>query len=107
MAGTTGVIVFVTADKQEDVDRITESLLNEKLAACVNVVHGVDSHYWWKGSIEHVHENLLIIKTVKTKVVRVIKKVKELHSYEVPEVIAVDIDKGNPDYLKWIQESVK
>ncbi len=95
-------VLMVTTDKQRDVSAITKTLLSQKLAACVNVIDGMSSNYRWKGKIEKTKEKLLIIKTKKTLVKKVIKKVKEMHSYEVPEIIVLVITDGSKDYLDWI-----
>ena len=95
-------IVFVTADKARDIKKITDALLKERTAACVNVTGPVSSVYRWKGKIEKASEKLMIIKAPKANVKKIISTVKELHSYETPEIIAVDIAAGNPEYIKWI-----
>ena len=100
-------VVFVTASGLKEAEKISEALLKEKLAACVNIVRGVRSKYWWKGRIEKASESLLMIKTRKSKIPRLIRKVKKIHSYTVPEVIALPILQGNSDYLRWIGRSVK
>jgi len=99
--------VYVTADRQEDVDRIEEALLNEKLASCVSVIKGISSSYWWKGSIEKAEEKLMMIATKEPLVAEITKRVNELHSYEVPEVAVVEIKSGNANYIKWIMENTK
>lgn len=101
------VVVFITVSSPAEAKKISDALLKERLAACVNAVPGVVSRYWWKGKIETGKEILLIAKTVKAKVPAVIRRVKALHSYEVPEVIALPVSQGNPDYLKWVESSVK
>ena len=100
-------VVFVTASSVKEARRISLALLKHKLAACVNVVAGVHSRYWWKGRIESAREALLVIKTQRSKLPGLIHKVKKIHSYTVPEVIALPILQGNPDYLLWIGSSLK
>jgi periplasmic divalent cation tolerance protein len=85
---------------------ISKTLVEQKLAACVNITPKIQSRYWWKGKVETASESLLMIKTKKTLVSKLIKKVKDMHSYTVAEVIALPIIQGNPDYLQWIQTSV-
>ncbi len=97
-------VVFITIDKEKSADKIINVLLKERLAACVNRVKNVNSSYWWKGKIERAIENLLIIKTKKSMVNRLINRVKTLHPYTVPEIIAFDINEGNKDYIKWVME---
>jgi len=101
---TGAVVVFITASNREEAARLAEALVSEKLAACVNRVDGVSSVYWWEGKVEHAAESLLVAKTRGDLVEKLVARVKELHSYTVPEVIALPILAGNPDYLKWIGE---
>src|SRR3989344_6530376 len=98
--------VFVTASSPQEAKTIAQAVLRAKLAACVNIVPKISSSYWWKGKIETASESLLIIKTKNALIRKLIHKVKAVHSYAVPEVIALPIQEGNPDYLKWIGESV-
>src|SRR3989338_2477032 len=100
-------IVFITAKDNEEAKRIAHGLLKEKLIACANIIPGVQSMFWWEGKIDEAGEALLILKTKRSLIKKVIKTVKVLHSYQVPEVIALPIIEGNKDYLKWVNESVK
>lgn len=84
--------------------KLAEQLLGKRLVACVNIIPGVVSKYWWKGKMESDKESILLMKTTPSLVDDVIENVRALHSYEVPEVIVVDIDTGNPEYLAWIEE---
>lgn len=104
MANERRVVILVTTPGPEEGRKVAEALVGEKLVACVNMVESVSSIYRWKGKVERDREALLIMKTRATLVERVIARVKELHSYEVPEVIVLPIEAGNPDYLKWIEE---
>jgi periplasmic divalent cation tolerance protein len=99
-------VVLVTASSAEEAERIGRALVDERLAACANVVPGVVSTYWWQGRVEAAEEALIILKTRQDLVGRLTDRVKALHSYTVPEVIALPIVEGNPDYLRWIDESV-
>lgn len=96
-------IVFVTAKNEEEGKNIQEQLVKEKLAACVNSLP-VESCYTWKGKMERESEVLLIMKTKTSLFEKLAKRVKELHSYDVPEIIALPILKGSEGYLKWIDE---
>ncbi len=98
-------VVFVTASGRKEAQKIARGLLKEKLAACVNIVDGVDSFFWWQGKVDKAREALLVIKTKKGLLRRLIKTVVSLHSYEAPEVIALPIIAGNKKYLDWIDES--
>lgn len=89
---------------EKEADGLAEKLLEEKLVACVNIVTGLVSKYWWKGKIETDRESLLLMKTTPSLTGKVIERVRELHSYDVPEVIVCNIEQGNPDYLEWIGE---
>lgn len=101
------IIVLVTAGSKEEAEKIASGLLKEKLCACVNIVKDANSHFWWQGKLDKAKEALLIIKTKKSLLSRLIKKVKSLHSYEVPEIIALPVIAGHKPYLDWIDESTK
>ena len=98
-------VVFITAPRGKG-EELAAKLVESRLAACVNVVNGVRSVYWWKGRVERDEEDLLIVKTTESRLEELIRLVKEVHPYEVPEVIAVPIEKGLPEYLAWVEESV-
>jgi periplasmic divalent cation tolerance protein len=100
-------IVLVMAKDLAEARHIGERLVEERLVACANVVPGVDSTYRWKGKVERASEALLLMKTSSEKLDRLISRVKELHSYEVPEVLALPIERGSPEYLKWLKESLE
>ena len=100
------IVVFVTASSKKEAKLISTSLLEEKLAACVNILELAGSYFWWEGKIDYAKEILLIIKTKKKMLSKVVKAVKLKHSYTVPEVIAMPVIGGNRDYLRWIGESV-
>ncbi len=99
------IVVFVTAKDVTEAQKISEKLLNEKYAACVNVLEGVRSLFWWDGKVDRADEVLLIIKSQKKLFPKIIKAVKSVHSYSVPEIIALPIIDGQKDYLKWIKET--
>ena len=98
-------VVFITAPRGKG-EEIAAKLVEARLAACVNVVGGVRSIYWWKGRVERDEEDLLVVKTTGSRLEELIRFVKEIHPYEVPEVIAVPVEKGLPEYLAWVEESV-
>lgn len=87
--------------------RIAEALVDERLAACVNVLPAVGSVYRWDGRVERAEEVLLVIKTVRARLEALTARVLELHPYELPEVIAVDIAGGLPAYLAWIADATR
>lgn len=99
------LIVFVTASSKEEAERIAKGVLEEKLAACVNIIDAVHSHFWWQGKIDSAKEALLIIKTKKALINKLIRRVKSIHSYELPEIIALPIIYGSKEYLDWVNES--
>lgn len=99
------VILFVTASSNDEAAAIAKPLVEEKLAACVNIVPGLRSIYHWQGELCDEVEVLLIIKSQAEHVSAIIHRVKELHSYDVPEVIALQIRDGARDYLDWLKTS--
>ncbi len=99
-------VVLITAPNAKEADKISREIVRGKLAACASCIPSVRSRYWWKGKIEECSETLLIVKTKKSLVNKLVMKVKSVHSYSVPEVIALPIGSGNPDYLRWIKESL-
>jgi uncharacterized protein involved in tolerance to divalent cations/8-oxo-dGTP pyrophosphatase MutT (NUDIX family) len=99
------IIVFVTVGSASEGDRLGQALVEERLAACVNRLPGVHSIYRWEGKVEQSAEELLIIKTRKTVFRALEKRVRELHSYAVPEIIALPIVTGSEPYLKWLSEA--
>ena len=99
------LIVFVTVPSGEDASRIGESLVSERLAACVNVVPGIESIYRWQGKVTRDAEWLLMIKTTDERFEEMEQRVKALHAYSTPEVIAFKISRGSDDYLKWLRGS--
>jgi len=100
-----GIVVFITAGTDEEAKGIADKLLDQKKAACVNIIPKIDSHFWWQGKKEKSREVLLIVKSRGSLLDDIIRLVKEAHSYEVPEIIAIPIVGGNQDYLNWIKET--
>jgi len=101
------VAIFITVSTREGADKIAAVLLNKRRAACVNIISGVSSLFWWQEKLDSAQENLLIVKTKTAQLNEVVRLVKENHSYQVPEIIAVPIIAGNQDYLQWIDSTVK
>lgn len=99
------ILVLITAGDEAEAERISGALLQHRLVACVNRVSGVHSDFWWKGELDHADEVLLIAKSRAELWPRILETVREHHSYEVFEAIALPILEGNPDYLEWIQQS--
>jgi len=98
------IMVLVTCGSEEEAVKIAHSLVEERLAACVNITSPVRSIYRWEGKIWDEREWILIIKTQKRRFEELENKLKSLHSYSVPEVIALPIVKGSASYLKWLKE---
>src|SRR3989304_4270718 len=98
--------VYVTAASEDEARKIGRTLVEEKLAACANILP-VKSIYRWRGNIEETGEAAMFLKTRSELVAEVIKRVKQLHSYEIPCIVSLPIEKGNPDYLKWIEDSTE
>ena len=102
-------LVYVTTKDRDEAKSIGETIVKEELAACANIFDGMESIYRWKGNIETDHECILLLKSTHNNLPFLTARVKELHSYEVPCVISLNLaeQEGNVDYLEWLQYSVK
>jgi periplasmic divalent cation tolerance protein len=98
--------VLVTAGSQEEAERIANALVEERLAACVNVVGPIRSIYRWQGKLHNEQEVLLVIKTRTRRFAAVEARVRALHSYDTPEIVALPITSGSEAYLRWLEDSV-
>ena len=96
------VIVFMTAPKREEAERLAEIIINERLAACVQILPEITSFYHWQGKIERDSEVLILAKTTIDKFPEMEKVVSENHSYEVPEIVAVPSEAVSAPYLAWL-----
>ena len=101
------IVVFVTAPSSSDAADIAKTIVSERLAACVNIIAGIRSIFFWEDKIQDEEETLMIIKTKKELFESLKRRIIMMHPYSVPEIISVDITDGNEDYLKWIYETVK
>ncbi len=102
-----GIVVLITASSADEAAKIAAALVNEHLAACVNIVPEVNSVFFWEGKARDAREALLICKSRLPIIEKLIKRVKELHSYTVPEIIALPMVAGLQEYLAWVKETVK
>ena len=105
---TTHIVVVITTSSKQEAETIAGALVESRLAACVNIISsGVCSLFWWQGAIERQDEVLMVVKSRSDLLPSVIEVVKGLHSYTVPEVIALPILGGSPDYLMWMDRSLQ
>ena len=102
MKETDKIVALITTSSEEEARKIAELLVNEKKAACVSIVPGVDSVFWWEDKLDSARESLLLVKTKASLFPEIVELVKRMHSYEVPEIIALPIIAGSEDYLKWL-----
>jgi len=101
------IIVLMTTATKKEAENITRSLLNQRLIACANVVGPVSSLFWWKKKISQENEFLVLMKTSADLFEKLATTVKQMHSYEVPEIIAVPVTKGEQSYLEWLGGSLR
>jgi len=101
------IVVFITAPNEEEAAGIARALVQSRLAACVNIIKGVRSIYRWRGKLEDAPEVLMIAKTQRKLFGALAAKTRELHSYDIPEIIALPLAEGSKDYLKWLRESTE
>ena len=101
------IVVLITAANKGQARTIAAALVQHKFVACVNVIDRVSSLFWWKGTVDKAVEVLLVAKSTRAKLSRIIALVTSMHSYTVPEIIALPVVGGNQDYLDWIDESIR
>lgn len=101
------IVVFITSANIEEAQKVADVLVTRRKVACVNVVPGVKSFFWWQGKRESALEVFLMAKSRASLLPEIIDLVKRVHSYEVPEIIALPIVGGNWDYLEWIHQETK
>lgn len=97
---------LLTAPDLEVAERLVQTLVEERIIACGNIVPGLRSIYRWRGEVERSDEVLIVVKTTEAEVPRLLERVPELHPYEVPEVLVLPVEGGNEPYLSWVLESV-
>ena len=100
-------VVFVTAANKKQERKISSALVKARLCACVNIIDGIESIFYWKGKLDKAREVLLIIKSRKDKITKIIKLVKSMHTYDLPEIISLPVTEGLKPYLNWINESLR
>lgn len=96
-----------TAGSEKEALKMARILVEERLAACANVIPGMRSFFYWKGRLCREKEALILVKTVNKQGEKIINKIEEVHSYEVPEIIFFRVNKGEKNYLKWVEKKVK
>ena len=101
------IVVLITTGSEDEARSIARILVEKELVACVNVLPGLQSIFRWEGQVVEEQECLLVAKTVSVAFNRVATEVKSIHSYRLPEVIALQIQQGLPEYLSWVGEAVK
>ncbi len=101
------VSVYITAKDIKQARTIAQQLLKERLIACANIIPRIEALYWWKGEIRNEGEAAIIGKTNKENEQKIIKRVKELHSYGVPCIVFWPIENGNKDFLEWINSELR
>jgi len=100
-------LIYITTKDKDEARKIGEELINTRLAACINIIDGMNSIYWWEGKIESNNETILIAKTRQPLVKKLIKKVKSIHNYKCPCIVSLPIVDGNKDYLDWLQNETE
>lgn len=96
------VLVYMTAKDVDEAEKLGQALVSKRLAACVNIIPGMRSMYWWDGAVQSGEEVVVLAKTRAELAAALTAEVKALHSYEVPCIVTMNIDGGDPDFLNWI-----
>jgi len=104
---TEDIIVVYISLPQDEVNRISQGLMDNRMAACINIIPRIESYYWWNDKVERDVESLLMIKTTKNKFESLRDWVVENHPYDLPEIIAVPLAEGHSDYMTWIKRETK
>jgi periplasmic divalent cation tolerance protein len=107
VSGVDAIVVLVTAESADEAARIGRALVDERLAACVNVVGPIRSIYRWQGAVEEATEHLLVVKARASDLAGLDARVRALHSYDVPEVLALPVTGGSAAYLAWLDEATR
>lgn len=100
-------LILCTCPSHEVAEQLATSLVEQRLAACINIVPGLTSIYHWEGKLEKGTEELLLIKTTQDRYLALQNAIQQQHPYELPEIIAVTLEDGSPDYLRWLTTSLE
>ncbi len=100
-------LVYITTSGKKESKKIGRTIVEERLAGCVNIISTIESLYWWKGEIEEDNESILIAKTKVSNIENIIKRVKEIHSYENPAILAIPIINGSKEYLDYLDDEIR
>lgn len=98
------IVVYITTPNEDEAAKIARAIVEERLAGCVNIIKGIRSIYSWQGKIEDDSEALMVVKTQRHLFESLKNRIKELHSYTVPEIVALPIIEGSEDYMNWLKE---
>lgn len=101
------ILIYVTVPTVDGAERLGRALVEERLAACVNLIPGITSFYWWEGQVQREGEVLLLVKSQARLLERLVARVRELAGYDVPATSALPVVGGNPDYLRWVIEEAR
>jgi periplasmic divalent cation tolerance protein len=100
-------LIYVTTSGEEESQKIASILVKEKLVACANIIPSMNSVYWWEGEIVEDNESIILLKTYSDNFENLVKRIKEIHSYDVPCILEITINQGSSDYLNWLKESLE
>jgi periplasmic divalent cation tolerance protein len=100
-------LIYITTSGEEESEKIAKTLLEERIVACANIIPSMKSFYWWEGEIEEDTESILFLKTRSDKLDTIIRRVKDIHSYDIPCILEISIQSGSEDYLKWLEDSLQ
>ncbi|MDL2272431.1 divalent-cation tolerance protein CutA [Desulfovibrio sp. OttesenSCG-928-I05] len=101
------LLVYITASGKAEAEMLGRTLVEERLAACVNIFEGVSSLYWWQGNLDTAEETLCVLKTTTERFPELSRRAKELHSYDTPCIVALPLVYGDADYLDWIRAETR
>ncbi len=100
-------VILITSASYKEAETLGKTLIEERLAACVNIVPGVKSFFWWEGKVSEENEVLLLVKTVPERLSELVERVRSIHSYSVPEIISLPVTGGFEGYIKWVCDETK